>query len=87
MGEARKRRCVRRRWQWQHPDHAKAYCPGCGVDLVCNPDVELTDWLPGLESFLCPCLMESAWDFDAPVPLLVEGRLEGRRIRGRRGAS
>ena len=48
---------------------------------MCNPGVRRTDWLPGLESFLCPCLMESAWDFDAPVPLLVEGRVQSRRIR------
>ena len=80
-------RCRRRRWPWQK-DHVKAYCPGCGVDLMCNPETTSSDWVPKRfravvdpESFVCPCLMESAWDFGPPAPVLLEGRVLTWRVR------
>lgn len=47
------------------------YCPHCNNELISsNSFVEDTDFV----YFKCKkCGTESKWDFDTPVPLLVEG--------------
>lgn len=48
------------------------YCPHCRNELCANGDL-LSD--TDLVRFRCSrCGHESGWDFDAPVPLLLEGR-------------
>lgn len=82
-----KYKCRKRHWPWQE-DHVRAYCPGCGVDIVCNPEAIPTDWalrrfrrVAHAEAFVCPCLMESAWDFGGPAPVLLAGRVEEWRLK------
>lgn len=56
------------------PRGCSAFCPGCGEDLtkICL-DCSDTD----LVRYECPCGTKSTWDFDHPVPILVEPKREG----------
>jgi hypothetical protein len=53
-----------------------AFCPCCHTEMVSAPDVpcEIDD--SGLVHYICPCGMQSWWDFSAPVPLCVEKMLD-----------
>jgi hypothetical protein len=46
-----------------------AYCPNCKRDLCSNPDAHCED--TDLGRYVCSCGESSAWDFDAPAPLLI----------------
>lgn len=49
------------------------FCPKCGLEL-CNSKSWFSD--TDLVRYHCvQCGHESAWLFDTPVPLLVEGRI------------
>ena len=45
------------------------FCPSCGLELCGSYDVIVSD--TDLVRYVCTCLIESTWDFDAPLPLLV----------------
>lgn len=51
----------------------KVYCPRCRNNLVSCPRTAHTD--TDLVRYVCgECGLHSAWDFDAPVPLLISPR-------------
>jgi hypothetical protein len=55
--------------------HTFCYCPGCHENLVSRVDVDgttVTD--TDLVRYQCSCGVDSVWNFDLPVPILL-GRL------------
>lgn len=49
----------------------QAFCPRCGNELVSCPLTTCAD--TDLVRYICGrCQTASAWDFDAPVPLLID---------------
>lgn len=60
--------------QQNRADKTFCCCPGCGLEL-CNSASFYSD--SDLVRYSCvQCGHKSGWLFDAPVPILVEGRVE-----------
>lgn len=54
------------------------FCPGCGLEL-CRSDSWFSD--TDLVRYKCiQCGAQSGWLFDAPAPILIEGKRERRRM-------
>lgn len=52
------------------------WCPKCGLEL-CNSESWYADPKSDLVRYRCiQCGHESAWLFDAPTPILIEGRIK-----------
>jgi len=49
----------------------QVFCPCCLVDLASGPSV-CWDGRDGLVYYTCECGVKSRWDFDSPVPVLVD---------------
>lgn len=48
---------------------SQAFCPGCHKDLVSSTS---SYWDDGHVYYICSeCGVQSRWDFDAPVPILL----------------
>lgn len=66
-----------KRWLGLAPPHRTCvWCPECGNELTTCPDSEFTySERDDIVVYGCAvCDKESAWLFDAPVPLLLEPR-------------
>jgi len=62
------------------------WCPRCGNELVSDPRTksEMKGNGQGLLEYCCgECSTWSAWDFGAPVPLLIHGPADDRRTMER----
>lgn len=62
-------------WRRHSVQHTFCYCPGCHQDLVARAGVDGTMVMDtDLVRYQCSCGTNSTWDFDLPVPHLLEWR-------------
>jgi DNA-directed RNA polymerase subunit RPC12/RpoP len=70
---------------WAPEQSPRVWCPRCGNELVSDPRTK-SEMKPngGLLEYRCgECSSWSAWDFGAPVPLLIHTQGEDRRAEDR----
>ena len=76
-----------KRWLGVEPEQSPCvWCPRCGNELVSDPRTKsnMRNNGRGLLDYQCgECGTWSAWDFEPPVPLLVQATGDDRRADAR----